>query len=171
MTEHTFFHQLFLSCPVCQNRLGHVSNKAWCSHCGNEFYDNPAPCVSLILVQEEKVLLAKRKIDPMKGTWDVIGGFVDAGETLEEAALREMKEETGADAEIVTSLGSTPDIYGGRPTIACMYLLKLKDPNQKLIPQDDISELQWFSFHEIPQNISFKNVTITIQKVQEYLQK
>ena len=66
-----------------------------CSECGFIFYIDPKVAVGTIVRKGEGLLLLKRSIDPGYGKWTFPGGYVDRGETLEEAAVREAEEETG----------------------------------------------------------------------------
>ncbi|NCN45013.1 MAG: hypothetical protein COU63_00345 [Candidatus Pacebacteria bacterium CG10_big_fil_rev_8_21_14_0_10_36_11] len=172
MSLHTKFHQLYQFCPQCGNELEHGDidkNSVQCNKCGNSWYDNPAASTSIALIKDGKILLAKRGIEPKFGEWDILGGFIEAGESCEEAVIREMKEETGLDVEIKEFLGSVWDIYNERPSIPFLYLVEAKDPEQKPIAQDDVADLQWFSLKEIPQKLAFRNVEIIIEKVKKYL--
>ncbi len=71
-----------------------------CPFCGAqiEVYKNPVPTVDIIIETPEGIVLVERK-NPPHG-WALPGGFVDYGETLEEAAVREAKEETGLDVKL-----------------------------------------------------------------------
>jgi len=66
-------------------------------------HKNPALTVDLIIVAERRVLLIKRAREPFSGFWALVGGFVEYGETVEEAAVREAKEETGLDVKLEDS--------------------------------------------------------------------
>ena len=67
-----------------------------CSVCGEIFYQNPLPAAAaLVLDDDRRVLLVKRGIVPNKGMWCLPIGFAEMGETIAEAALRELHEETG----------------------------------------------------------------------------
>jgi ADP-ribose pyrophosphatase YjhB (NUDIX family) len=57
-------------------------------------------CVDGFYVQEGKILLFKRNVEPFKGFWHVIGGQVDENDTLKEALIREFKEETGLKVKV-----------------------------------------------------------------------
>lgn len=170
MDYHQKFHTTHALCPACKNTLDHGDNKVTCSKCGFEEYSSPMPAVSLMVLKNNSFLLAKRAVDPFKGTWDVIGGFVEAGETGEEAAMREMKEETGLEAAVEAYLGSMWDMYAGRPTLALMYVMKVLS-NQEPKAADDVSELKWFSFDTPPENLAFQHLSVTIQKAHQYIQR
>ncbi|MDP7115757.1 MAG: NUDIX domain-containing protein [Candidatus Woesearchaeota archaeon] len=62
--------------------------------------------VDTILEKDGKVLMLIRKFDPGKGKLDLLGGFVDKGETIEEAAIREAKEESGLNVKLIGKLGT-----------------------------------------------------------------
>jgi 8-oxo-dGTP diphosphatase len=65
-----------------------------------EFPDRPVVGVGGVVVQDGRALLVKRAHEPRKGEWSLPGGMVELGETLAEAAKREIKEETGLDVEV-----------------------------------------------------------------------
>ncbi len=71
-----------------------------CPECGKSIkvYRNPLPTVDIIIEREEGIVLVERKNPPLG--WALPGGFVDLGESLEEAARREAKEETGLDVTL-----------------------------------------------------------------------
>lgn len=80
-----------------------------CPKCGEEIrtYSNPIPTVDIIIEQEGGIVLIERKNAPHG--WAIPGGFVDYGESLEEAAVREAVEETGLDVRLVFQLGTYSD--------------------------------------------------------------
>ncbi len=67
----------------------------------NEFPAHPIPAVGAIVFRGQDVLLVKRKSEPNKGRWSVPGGALEVGETVEEAAVREVLEETAVDVRPV----------------------------------------------------------------------
>ncbi|MBT3323583.1 NUDIX hydrolase [archaeon] len=90
-------------------------------------YKNPAPTSNIIIVNDkDEICLVKRNIEPHKGRVAIPGGFVDYDETVEEAAIRESKEETGLDVELVSILGvySEPNRNPSKHTISTVFIAK-----------------------------------------------
>ena len=63
-------------------------------------YENSKPTASLICIFQDKLLLIKRAIEPAKGFWGLPGGFIELGETPDEGAIRELKEETNLSGQL-----------------------------------------------------------------------
>ncbi len=113
----------------------------------------PVLTVDTVVIDGDKILLVKRKYEPFKGKWALPGGRVECGERVEDAALRELKEETGIDAELVTLLSvySDPDRdpRGHYVTVAFIAFPKgEKTPK----PSTDAEDARWFKLIEIPWN-------------------
>jgi NAD+ diphosphatase len=149
----TYTQKWYQFCPHCKSELKTEGDyRAWCEKCGFDFYHNPAPCVSVIILNQDhtQTLLAKRAINPEKGKWDVVGGFIDQQEIVEDALIRETKEETGLDVKIIKYLGNFPDIYGNllQHTLVFTYLVEIVSGEPT--PQDDVAELKWFDLDKIP---------------------
>ena len=72
-----------------------------CGNCGTIHYTNPNIITGCLPIWEDKVLLCKRAIEPRKGFWNVPGGFMENGETVEEGAQREVWEEALGKVEII----------------------------------------------------------------------
>ena len=70
---------------------------------------NPLLTVDTVITQSNSVVLIRRKNPPFKGSWALPGGFVEYGETVEMAAIRETKEETGLDVELDGIVGVYSD--------------------------------------------------------------
>jgi ADP-ribose pyrophosphatase YjhB (NUDIX family) len=85
-----------------------------CSQCGAIAYSNPKVLVTTIVASDDRVLLCRRAHPPAAGRWALPGGFMETGETLEEAAARETREETGVELEPrelkLYGLGTLPEI-------------------------------------------------------------
>jgi 8-oxo-dGTP diphosphatase len=112
-------------------------------------YKNPIPTVYVILQKGSEVLLIKRKNEPFKDHLALPGGFVNQGEKVETAALREVSEETSLEIEPVDILGvySDPKRDPRRHILTVVFIgIILKGvPN----PKDDSSEIQWIQLDDI----------------------
>lgn len=83
-----------------------------CIRCGFIAYQNPLVIVGCLPIWENKIMLCKRGIEPRLGFWNLPGGFMENNETIEQGAMREMKEETHADVKIIgiQSIFSVPQV-------------------------------------------------------------
>ena len=100
----------FFFCPFCQKRLklGNIEGRQRkkCPQCGWVHYKNPYPCsAALVLNKKGEILLVKRGVKPGLGKWALPSGFIEMDETPEKACLRELKEETGLNGNIVELFG------------------------------------------------------------------
>ncbi len=126
---------------------------------------NPFPTVDIIIEVEDKIVLIYRKNPPYG--WALPGGFVDYEETLEEAAIREAKEETNLDIEILYLLGcySDPKRDPRFHTITTVFVAKGKG---ELRAKDDAKLAKFFKIEEIPWNeLAFDHAKI----LKDYLKK
>ena len=100
----------FKFCPHCASPLaerevdGCIRVACSAEGCGYVFWNNPTPIVAVIVETEAGILLAHNVTWP-KGKYSVITGFLEAGETPEDAAIRETKEETGLTVTSITFVG------------------------------------------------------------------
>jgi 8-oxo-dGTP diphosphatase len=108
----------------------------------------PFAC-DIILVENGKILLVKRGREPFKGEWAVPGGRIEDNETAEECAIREMKEETGVDVEIIRLTGIYSDPKRDpRGIIVAAFLVRRIGGEVKA--GDDADEAKWFELHSLP---------------------
>lgn len=149
----------YTHCPFCGQQ--YRTSEAYhfhCHACGKHIWLNSKPTASTLIVDaENRLLLGKRSVEPSKGKWDVIGGFLNYGEHPEDGAVREAKEETGLDVQVVRLLGMFMDTYGTdkEATLNMCFLVKVIKGIEKA--NDDIAELRWFSVDQIPPEIAFDN--------------
>ena len=125
-----------------------------CTFCNTIHYQNPKPTATIICLKDEKILLARRAFEPAKGEWGLPGGFIELNETLNEAAKRELKEETNLDGEVIEIL-STCSHYGtvfGDILLICI-IMYVSDFS-KMEADDDAEELHFFDLDNLP-NIAF----------------
>ncbi|OGE73573.1 MAG: hypothetical protein A3I07_02385 [Candidatus Doudnabacteria bacterium RIFCSPLOWO2_02_FULL_42_9] len=146
-------------CPKCggefEEFFEHGYSRLRCKNCGFIFYDKSYPAVSALIVEGDKILLSRRGIEPFKGKWDVVGGFLEKGEHPETGLHREVKEETGVEVDVIKFFGFYMDTYREQSTLNIFYLVKIVNGEPK--PNDDVAELKWFHKNELPKDIAFKN--------------
>lgn len=158
-----------VSCPFCAAALGPIVDGVQaCPGCGRPYYHNAAPCCAVLVEDADgRVLLARRGIDPGRGLWDLPGGFCGPLETPEDAAVRELLEETGVAIEVTGFLGHVVDTYGegGDPTLNCLYRARFTADVEPM-PADDVAELRWFGRDELPARaeLAFANTAEALRR-------
>ena len=123
-------------------------------------YRNPIPAVDAIIQSDSEILLVKRKHAPFKGYLALPGGFVNEGESVEEAAKREIKEETSLDIDLVDILGvySDPNRDPRGHIMSTVFIGKISHDNEKIeaLAQDDAAEVAWIALEEVDStNLAF----------------
>ncbi len=171
ISMHSYFKQNYQFCSKCGTRLNpkEIQEHLICASCGFEVYPNPAPTTAVFVIKDRQVLLAKRAIEPKKGTWDSPGGFVDPGESLEQGAIREMQEETGLEVKITNIIGSYPDTYQGKPTVNVGLLAAITAGQPQAA--DDVASLHWIDLDKLPaaDEFGFQTVCKLLQDLKHKL--
>ena len=176
MCSHQHLLHQFHYCPVCGSSHFEINDfkSRKCSDCGFTFYLNSgASVVAVVLNAEGQLLVARRAEEPALGTLDLPGGFVDAGESLEEAVIREFREETGAEVTPERWLFSLPNIYRYSnmdiPTTDSFFLCRLS-PQVQLFPADDVSGLLWLPLKSLqPELFGLDSIRRSIPMLQKLL--
>jgi ADP-ribose pyrophosphatase YjhB (NUDIX family) len=158
-------------CPKCGNKFTSSSEPPVCVVCDITYYRNAKPCASVLPIKDGKVLLARRGREPFKGSLDVIGGFMEADEHPEAAAIREAKEETGLDIVIDSLLGIYVDRYGagGNYTLNLHYLGSVT--GGKMEPMDDVVGLGWVPIADVPLDEGFENTKAALRDLRHLYEK
>lgn len=161
--------ETFKFCPNCKSELSKSTDKAECQNCGFIYYNDPSPTAAAIPIKDGKILLSIRAIDPYKGELDLIGGFIKPGETAEEAVIRETKEETGLDVEVVKLFKTYSDTYGEKDkfVLGIDFIVKIVGGTEKAA--DDVAELKWIDIKDLPslEIKSFTNVKTALMEIYE----
>ena len=154
---------LDIKVPAGDNRPRHV-----CGTCQTIHYQNPKIVTGTLPVWEDQVLLCKRAIEPRYGLWTLPAGFMEVGETTEQAAKRESLEEANANLEIqqlytVINLPHIDQVY-------MLYRAELTD--LKFHAGEESLEVKLFQEEEIPwQELAFRTIHFTLERFFEDREK
>jgi len=112
---------------------------------------SPALTVDGVLIQNDSILLVQRKNIPFQGSWALPGGFVEYGETTEDAVVREILEETGLRVKILKLIGiySDPHRDPRGHTVTAAYLID--QIGGSLHAGDDAGDVKFFKRDELPE--------------------
>lgn len=141
-------------CPYCAGRFERTTvegrQRLVCSACGEIYYENPLPAATALVLNEcNELLLGKRAVDPCRGQWCLPGGFIEMGETMEQAALRELYEETGLIGRVLSFIGCLQQesrFYGS----IIIFGYRIEVTGGLLQPGDDMEELRYFGLDRLP---------------------
>ena len=160
----------FCFCPVCGGGLESRLLKAGeperlvCISCDFVFYLDPKLAVGTVITDgDNRVALVKRAIEPGYGKWVFPGGYVDRGEEVEVAAIREAREEVGLDVRIDRLINIYS--YPGRTPVVIVYAATMV--GGCLACDDEGLEARFFRVEEIPWNeLAFRS---TEEALREFL--
>ena len=141
-----------------------------CPSCAYIWYRNPVPAAGVILVRDGCVLLVKRKFEPRAGWWCLPAGFMEAGETPEQSAVRELQEETGVIAQLTGLFG----VYAGfdDPRVRAVLILYTGDATGgEERAGDDALELAWFPLDALPDELAFASHRQALAELVERLMR
>ena len=164
----------FKYCPVCGSShwVEHNFKSKACTDCGFVYYANPsAATAAIILNTRNEILVVRRGKEPAKGTLDLVGGFVDMCETIEEGMRREIKEETGLDVGKMTYLFSMPNqyLYSGMfiHTLDADFLVRVPD-DVKPKAADDAADCLWIPVSEVnPADFGLTSIRHAVERFLE----
>lgn len=111
-----------LKVPEGDNRSRYV-----CTGCGRIHYQNPRIIAGCLPIYKDRVLLCRRAIEPRYGYWTLPAGFMENGESTEQAALRETLEETCAEVKLIQLYTLTSIVHVNQ--VQLIYLAKLAGPD------------------------------------------
>lgn len=148
-----------LRCPVCRYRI----------------YDYPRPCAGVIVLRGPDVLVLRRRDPPKRGFLDTPGGFIDANESIEHAARRELAEETGLRVGAMDWLGFYWDRYflkgfGFFPTMNFYYLAQWRRGTPRAA--DDAASVEWVPIARLGRSgdrMAWKHMVLVIADVKRRL--
>lgn len=164
MSNHP--HSFSRYCMHCGQRLttavpeGDTRRRMVCLDCGFVHYLNPRPVAGTIPVRDGKILLGRRDIEPRRGFWVFPGGFMDVGESAEEAAKRETLEEMHLEVTNLELLGVYTRIEQG--VVVIVYEAEAVGEAEV---GHETSEIAWFAAQEIPwEEIAFDTTEAALRE-------
>lgn len=142
----------FVYCPYCGTPLEvrpiFGRERPSCNACGFVHFADPKVAVGVLVVDSDRTLLVKRAVSPRQGYWALPAGFMEAGELPEEAARREVLEETGL--EVVLDGLIAIDRLPHPEKQGILLTFHGRVAGGRLQPQDDASAADWFAAGAIP---------------------
>lgn len=141
-------------CPECAAPLKQETPTEYTCQNGHPYYNNPAAAVGIIILRPgNEALFSQRGREPKKDLYDFPGGFVEYGEHPMDAALRELKEETGLTPHDLTMAGTAAINHYQENKTTCDFLFVCTDWSGETDAQDDVAALEWkpLSFMETEQ--------------------
>lgn len=157
--------KLFQFCPNCGERRSDAPGACpfHCESCDFVYYFNPAiAAAAFVIGPDGRALFIRRAKEPAKGKLAIPGGFVDIGETAEEALHREIREEVNLDPVSTEYLGSYPNEYHYRgvtyPVLDFFFVVHVI-ATQRAAALDDVESLSWLEPTEVnPEEIAFESI-------------
>jgi ADP-ribose pyrophosphatase YjhB (NUDIX family) len=139
-----------------------------CKQCGFIDYRNPKLVSGSLVLKNNKFLLCKRAIEPSYGKWTFPSGYIDEGETPEEGAIREAKEEVN----IKIKLEKLFIIFTVRNKNLIQFVFIAKQLNKTFKPGIETLDAKYFDYDEIPwKSLAFPSVAYAIKKFRKYSKK
>lgn len=147
-----FRTELYKFCPLCGGRL-HLRlvqpkepPRLVCQACNFVFYLDPKLAAIAVIPYQNGLVLARRAIEPGYGLWVAPGGFVDVGEKVESAVIREVREEVNLEIALERLLNVYS--YRGRTTVIVAYVARVTGGS--LAAGDETLEARVFPYDQIP---------------------
>lgn len=160
-----------LYCPYCGTKveMHKIESKIrkFCPNCQTYIYENPVPVVAIVIFNDKnELLLIKRKEEPAKGEWALPSGFIELNEQPQDAAKRELFEETRINArelKLIDVFEQKSKKY--KSVLVLAYIGFTKD---QPVAGDDAEEAKFFATKNLPQ-IPFESHIRAIRKSLELL--
>lgn len=142
-----------------------------CPCCGFVHFENTGTAAVSVVLHARRLLLVRRAVQPYRGLWGFPGGFQEYGESLEETAVRETREETGLAVRIERLLAVTHTTDDPRKLVNVAVYLARPDPDEEravaaaLGASDDASDARFFGLDEIPRDVAFDSSKAVLRRL------
>jgi 8-oxo-dGTP diphosphatase len=171
MAASRLMEQQIRFCPQCSGELRPREDdgrtRLTCRSCGFIFYRNPLPGVAVVLIEDGRILLARRRSSLFDGMWCIPCGYVEIDESVQEAARREFREETGLEVEV----GEVMLVYSSfevahRPVIGIWF--RGQAVGGQAAPGKGVRELAFFPLETPPAELAFEGDRLVIDMLQRH---
>lgn len=146
-------HKAFRFCPMCGKKLEIIHRtgamRPVCPNCDYTVYYDPKVAVVMFVLKDDAVLMVKRAVDPEKGKWALPAGFVNAGESPANAAVREINEETGLVVDNIRLVDVFANPGDGTADIIIAYAADVV--GGRLQADDDAEAVNFFRGDALPE--------------------
>ncbi len=136
-------------CGKCGKPIQPVANEPAmaCGPCRIRYYPRISPCIIVLIVKGDKVLLAQGERHREQGWYSTIAGFIETGESAEQAVIREVKEEVGVDVVNIKYMNSQAWPFPNQLMLG--YIAEYESGT--IVPEKgEIADAQWFSIEQLP---------------------
>lgn len=149
----------FRFCPRCAAELP-GPRPVRCASCGAEHWRNAKPCAGALVTDASgRLLLVQRALTPWHGHWDIPGGFCEPDELPADAAVREVREETGLQVVVADLVGMWIDRYGDGDdadlTLNCYFTAHVVGATTPVVDPRESLDARWFPPGGLPGRIAF----------------
>lgn len=149
-------------CPQCgtrfRRRMVFKRRRPVCPECGYIWWDDPKVGVGVVAERDGRILLVRRNHEPHAGRWSFPSGYLDAGEVVEKAGTREVREETGLEVALERLLGVYSE--AGERTVFIAFAGRVV--GGKLTAGDECLEARFFTPDELPE-LAFAHDTLILE--------
>lgn len=134
------------SVEVCPHCASPIEQPVTCRRCGWRWYANPKPAAGTLVERigpggQAEVLLLRRAVEPGLGGWDLPAGYLDPGESAEQGARRETREEAGLEVDLVRLVGAYSSPYAN--AVSTIYLARPLNADANVQLDAESSEHAW----------------------------
>jgi 8-oxo-dGTP diphosphatase len=132
-----------------------------CPSCDTSHWLDAKPCAGALVTRDRHLLLVRRAHEPWRGSWDVPGGFCGPREHPADAAVREVREETGLLVRTGGILGLWIDTYApegpnaDKVTLNIYFHATPEGLAETRLDPNEVAEIAWFALGELPTEIAF----------------
>jgi 8-oxo-dGTP diphosphatase len=146
-------------CQVCghemEDRQAYGKWRRVCPTCGYVHFQDPKVAAVVFVEHRDQVLLVRRAMNPERGKWALPAGYIDHGEDPRQAAIREVREETGLEVAITGLV----DVQGGpsNPGASIVIIYTARVVNGTAQARDDVDAVRWYSANDPLPEIAFES--------------